>query len=169
MSVSLDGFVEDPSGGIGFTDPEDEVHRHANDQTRETSAFLFGRGLYEVMEEPWRELAARDDVSEVTSEFAGLYFQVPRYVFSDTLDSVPEGVHLVRSADAESGVRSLKEEFEGLLGIDEFRLRVVPVILGGGKPYFPPGRRLDLQLVEEHRFPSGTVYLRYQKDHQARG
>jgi dihydrofolate reductase len=182
MSVSLDGFVEDPSGGIGFTDPEDEVHRHANDQTRETSAFLFGRGLYEVMEEPWRELAARDDVSEVTSEFAGLYFQVPRYVFSDTLDSVPEGVHLVRSADAESVVRSLKEEFEGLLGIggptlaaslfdliDEFRLRVVPVILGGGKPYFPPGRRLDLQLVEEHRFPSGTVYLRYQKDHQARG
>ncbi|MGH8913745.1 MAG: dihydrofolate reductase family protein [Acidimicrobiia bacterium] len=176
MSVSLDGYVEDPSGSIGFTTPDEEVHRRANDQTRETSAFLFGRRLYEVMEEPWRALAARDDLPDVQAEFARIYLETPRFVFSNTLESVPEGVQLVRSADSESVVRRLKEESEGFLGIggpalaaslfdliDEFRLNVVPVIIGGGKPFFPPGRQVDLELVEEHRFPSGTVYLRYQR------
>jgi len=176
MSVSLDGYVEDASGSIAFSAPEDEVHRRANDQTRETSAFLFGRGLYEVMEEPWRAFATRDDLPDVQAEFAQIYLDTPRYVFSDTLESVPEGVQLVRRADSESVVKGLKEESDGLLGIggptlaaslfdliDEFRLTVVPVLIGGGKPFFPPGRHLDMELVEEHRFPSGTVYLRYQR------
>lgn len=176
MSVSLDGFVEDATGSISFSAPDDEVHQRANDETRETSAFLFGRRLYEVMEEPWRAMAAQDDLPDIPAEFARIYMETPRFVFSDTLESVPEGVHLVRRSESESVVRSLKEESEGLLGIggptlaaslfdfiDEFRLNVVPVLLGGGKSYFPAGRQVDLELVEERRFPSGTVYLRFQR------
>ena len=53
MSISLDGYIEDVTGGIAFSEPDEEVHRFANQQTRETAAFLFGRGLYEVMEEFW--------------------------------------------------------------------------------------------------------------------
>ncbi len=176
MSMSLDGYVEDPSGDFAFTEPEDEVHRLSNDQTRETSAFVFGRRLYEVMEEPWREMAAQDDLPEVYAEFARIYLETPRYVISDTLETVAEGVHLVRRADAESVILRLKEESEGLLGIggptlagslfdhvDEFRINVVPVTIGGGKPFFPPGRQVDLALVEERRFPSGTIHLRYRR------
>ncbi|MCX6464980.1 MAG: hypothetical protein NTW05_15545, partial [Pseudonocardiales bacterium] len=47
MSTSLDGYVEDPTGGIDFTAPDEEVHRFANEQARGTAAFLFGRGLYD--------------------------------------------------------------------------------------------------------------------------
>ena len=50
MSISLDGYIEDGTGSIAFSRPDEEVHRFANQQARETAAFLFGRGLYDVME-----------------------------------------------------------------------------------------------------------------------
>jgi dihydrofolate reductase len=46
--------------------------------------------------------------------------------------------------------------------IDEYRLFVSPVVLGGGTPYFPPlDEKIDLELVETHAFGSRVVYLRY--------
>ncbi|GAA4874061.1 dihydrofolate reductase family protein [Pseudonocardia benzenivorans] len=173
MSVSLDGYVEDPNGSIAFTNPTEEVHRFANEQTRETAAFLFGRGLYDVMEEFWTA-PERADGGEVEAEFARLYAATPRIVFSDTLQSVAPGCRLVRRADALDEVVRLKKETDGDLGIggaglagsmleliDEFRVRVLPVVTGGGTPYFPLGADLRLQLVEQRVFACGTVYLRY--------
>ena len=69
MSISLDGYIEDVTGDIAFTEPDEEVHRFANQQTRETVALLFGRGLYEVMEEFWTA-PERADGHEVEAEFA---------------------------------------------------------------------------------------------------
>jgi dihydrofolate reductase len=176
MNVSLDGYVEDANGGIGFSAPDDDVHREANEQTRQTAVFLFGRRLYEVMEEPWTAAASRDDLPEVEAEFARLYLQTPRIVFSDTLDDVPDGVRLVRSKDAVAEVTRLKQETDGVLSlggptlaasmldlIDEFRLFVMPVAIGAGKPFFPAGNQLRLRLNEHRAFPSGAVYLRYER------
>lgn len=173
MSISLDGYIEDPTGGIAFSEPDEEVHRFANQQTRETAALLFGRGLYEVMEEFWTA-PERADGGEVEAEFARVYVATPRIVFSDTLASVAPGCRLVRRADAFDEVVRLKKETDGDLGIggadlaaslldliDEFRPRVVPAFIGGGKPYVPPGTDLRLRLVEQRTFGSGTVCLRY--------
>jgi len=99
MSTSLDGYVEDTTGRIAFSAPDEEVHRFANQQTRETAAFLFGRGLYEVMEEFWTA-PERADGADVEAEFAREYAATPRIVFSDTLTSVAPGCRLVRRADA---------------------------------------------------------------------
>jgi dihydrofolate reductase len=173
MSISVDGYIEDPAGGIDFSDPDEEVHRFANQQTRETAAFLFGRGLYDVMEEFWTA-PERAAGPEVEAEFAREYVATPRIVFSDTLRSVAPGCRLVRRADAIDEVVRLKRETDGELAvggaglaaslldlIDEFRPRVVPAVLGGGKPYFPVGADLRLRLVEQRTFPGGTVHLRY--------
>ncbi len=173
MSMSLDGYVEDPNGSIDFSDPDEEVHRLANEQTRDTAAFLFGRGLYDVMEDFWTA-PERADGEEVEAEFARLYVETPRIVFSDSLQSVAPGCRLVRRADAVEEVVRLKKETDGDLAvggaglaaslldlIDEFRPRVVPVVLGGGTPYLPPGADIRLRLVEQRAFPGGTVHLRY--------
>jgi dihydrofolate reductase len=174
MNVSLDGYIEDQNGSIEFSAPDDDVHLQANEQARQASAFLFGRRLYEVMEEPWTTAASRDDLPVVEAEFARAYVQTPRIVFSDTLQSVPVGVRLVRSKDAVAEVTRLKQQTEGVLDlggptlaaslvdlIDEFRLFVLPVVVGGGKPFFPARKKLELRLAEHRAFPSGTMYLRY--------
>ena len=176
MNVSLDGYIEDPNGSIEFSTPDEEVHRLANEQARQTSAFLFGRRLYDVMEEPWTTAASRDDLPDVEAEFARIYVATPRIVFSDTLDSVPEGVRLVRSNDAVEEVTRLKQQTEGELDlggaslaaslidlIDEFRLYVMPVVVGGGKPFFAARKKLRLRLAEHRVLASGTVYLRYER------
>jgi dihydrofolate reductase len=175
MSISLDGYIEDLTGGIAFSEPDEEVHRFANQQTRETAALLFGRGLYEVMEEFWTA-PERADGGEVEAEFAREYAATPRIVFSDSLESVAPGCRLVRRAEAVDEVVRLKKETDGDLSvggaglaaslldlIDEFRPSVVPAFLGGGKPYFPLGADLRLRLVEQRTFRNGTAYLRYER------
>lgn len=176
MNVSLDGYIEDPDGSIEFSAPDEEVHRMANEQARGVSAFLFGRRLYEVMEEPWTTAASRDDLPDAEKEFARIYVKTPRIVFSDTLESVPEGVQQVRSKDAVAEVTRLKQHSKGDLDlggaslaaslldlIDEFRLYVMPIVVGGGKPFFPARKRLRLRLAEHRAFASGAVYLRYER------
>src|SRR3954447_21088746 len=173
MSISLDGCIEDVTGGIAFSEPDEEVHRFANQQTRETAALLFGRRLYEVMEEFWTA-PERADGQAVEAEFAREYVATPRIVFSDSLESVAPGCRLVRRADAVDEVVRLKRETDGELAIggaglaaslldliDEFRPRVVTAFTGGGKPYFPMGADLHLRLIEQHTFRDGTVQLRY--------
>ena len=174
MSISLDGYIEDVTGSIAFSEPDEEVHRFANQQTRETAAFLFGRGLYEVMEEFWTA-PERADGHEVEAEFAREYAATPRIVFSDTRESVPPGCRLVRRADAiDEVVRLKKTDGDLAVGgaglaaslldlIDEFRPSVVPAFTGGGKPYFPLGADLRLRLIEQRTFTGGTVYLRYER------
>jgi dihydrofolate reductase len=64
--------------------------------------------------------------------------------------------------DIAIGGATLAGEVAQLGLIDEFRLIVYPVLLGGGIPYYPRyERRLDLELVESRTFSSRTVYLRY--------
>ena len=176
MITSLDGYIEDAEGSFAFGHPDPEMHAEANRQAIEATAFLFGRRLFEVMEEPWTQAAGRDDLPEVEAEFAQAYAATPRYVFSDTLERVPAGVELVRRADAVGVVERLKRELDGDLAlggatlaaslidlIDEFRLLVVQVAVGGGKPFFPAGARLPLRLVEQRSFASGGLSLRYER------
>ena len=177
MGVSLDGFVAGPGGEIASSAPDEELHRFHNQQARELGAHLLGRRLYEVMRY-WETAHENPSAAEYELEFARIWQDMPKIVFSTTLESVEGNARLVRGGAAEE-VATLKRQpgkdlavgGAGLastlieLGlVDEYRLFVSPVVLGGGTPYFPAlEERIDLELVETRTFGSRVVYVRYQR------
>jgi dihydrofolate reductase len=177
MGVSLDGFIAGPDGEIDWSAPGEELHRFHNQQTREMGAHLMGRRLYEVMRY-WETADEQPSAPEHELEFARIWEDMPKIVFSKTLEKVEGNVRLVRDNVAEEVAR-LKEKpgndlavgGAGLAStlmkldlIDEYRLFVSPVVLGGGTPYFPAlDERINLELVETRTFGSRVVYVRYQR------
>src|SRR5712671_3756768 len=95
MGVSLDGFIAGPNGEIDWSAPDEELHRFHNEQTRELGAHLCGRGLYEEM--LYWETAGEDPAAgETEREFARIWQNLPKVVFSKTLDKVEGNARLVR-------------------------------------------------------------------------
>jgi dihydrofolate reductase len=182
MGVSLDGFIAGPHGDFDWSAPDEELHRFHNQQTRELGAHLCGRKLYEVMSY-WETADQNPSASEYELEFARIWKNLPKIVFSGTLEGVEGKSRLVREGAVEEVTR-LKEQpgkdlavggaglastFIKLGLVDEFRLFVSPVVLGGGTPYFPAlDDRIDLELVETRKFGSRVVYLRYQRAENGR-
>jgi dihydrofolate reductase len=175
MGVSMDGFIAGPDGDIDWSAPDEELHRFHNQQAREVGGQLYGRRLYETMRY-WETAEENPSAPEVELEFARIWKDTPKIVFSKTLEKVEGDARLVSHNVAEE-VAKLKEEpgkdlavgGAGLasslieLGlVDEYRLFVTPVVLGGGTPYFPAlDERINLELVETRTFGSRVVYLRY--------
>ena len=175
MSISLDGCFEGPGGDLSWHRVDDELHQHFNDELREMSAFLDGRRTYQLMASFW-PTADQDPANDAPMrEFAGIWRDMPKIVYSRTLERADWNTTVVREVVPEE-VRALKEQPGGdmALGgaelaaafarhglVDEWRLYVVPVVLGAGRPLFPPGARLDLDLITERRFGNGVVELRY--------
>jgi dihydrofolate reductase len=176
LNVSLDGYVETPDHSLDWAVVDDELHSWFNDQTRAMDASLYGRGLYELMAAYWPTAESDPSTTETEREFARLWNAMPKIVFSSTLESVEWNSRLVRGDVGEELAR-LRTEFDGDLDVggatlasafirrglvDEYRLVVHPVILGGGTPFWP---KLDapirLRLTETHRFASGALYLSY--------
>jgi len=177
MNVSLDGFVEGPDGAFDWSRPDEEVHRFHNQQARDLGAFLYGRRMYELMS-VWESIGQDPSAPDYVLEFARIWRDKPKLVFSTTLETVGSNCRLVRG-DVAAEVARLKEQPGGDLGVsgpglastlarlglvDEYRLVVFPVLVGGGKPYFPAlDRSVPLRLLETRTFRSGTIYLRYQR------
>jgi dihydrofolate reductase len=169
MSVSADGYINRPDGAIDWTAPTDELHRFHNQRTAGTDAQLLGRNLYEAM-----LVWDLQEFSDPTmAEFATLWRPLEKIVFSTTLTSV-EGSSRLATRSLTEEIAALGDKTIGVGGaslaascmreglIDEFHLFVVPVVLGGGTPYFPPDVNISLDLVETRTFGS-TVHLRYRR------
>ena len=175
MTVSLDGYIARPDGTIDWTVPDEELFRFHTEQTQETGVHLCGRRLYETM--VYWETAEESPLAAEQVRFARLWKALPKVVFSTTLESVVGNTRLARDGVGEEVAR-LKEQpgkdiavgGAGLAGacmklelIDEWRLFVNPVLLGGGTPYFPPlDETISLELIDTQTFGARVVYLRYQ-------
>ena len=178
MSVSLDGFVAGPGGEIDWGAPDEELHRFHNERVRETGVQLLGRRLYDVMTY-WEKFEEENpSAPDHELEFARIWKELPKVVFSTTLDNVEGNATLMRDGVAQE-VTTLKEQPGGDLAvggaglastlmkldlIDEYRPFICPVVLGGGTPYFSAlDERINLELVETRTFSSRVVYLRYRR------
>src|SRR5919106_3211539 len=107
MGVSLDGFIAGPRGEISVV-PDEELHRFHNQQARELGVHLYGRRLYEVMRY-WETAEENPSAPEVELEFARIWKDTPKIVFSRTLENVEGNARLVRE-DAAEEVARLKEQ-----------------------------------------------------------
>ena len=175
MGVLLDGYIVGPDGGFGWTAPDEEVFRFVTDEIRQVGVHLLGRRLYETM--LYWDTVDQASLDDAELEWAALWKPLPKVVFSTTLLAVQGNARLVSGGLAEEierlraepgeghiaiGGATLAAEAAGLGLIDEYRVMVHPVLVGGGISYFPQGeRRVNLELVETRTFSSSVVYLRY--------
>jgi dihydrofolate reductase len=176
MSVSLDGFVETTSRSLDWVLVDEELHAFFNDEARAMSAFLYGRRMYQLMADYWPTADADPSATPAMLEFARIWNDKPKVVLSRTLERVDWNARLVRD-EAVAEVQRLKARpgydmdiggptaaaaFIRLGLVDEYRMFVHPVILGGGTPFLPSSEdRTGLRLVETRTFSNGVVYLRY--------
>jgi dihydrofolate reductase len=178
MGVSLDGFIADRDGGIDWSGPGEELHRFHNEQARAAGVHVYGRRLYEAMRY-WETAEENPASTPVEIEFARIWKQTPRLVFSRTLERAEGGAELAHG-DIEEVAARLAEQPGGEIAIggaglaagfverdliDEYRLFVYPIVLGAGTPFFPSlGARLALRLLETRTFRSQVTYLRYARE-----
>jgi dihydrofolate reductase len=170
--TSLDGFVADADGDFDWAAPDEAVHGFVNDLEREVGTYLYGRRMYEVMN-VWQTM---DGESGVTHDYAQIWRGADKIVFSTTLDAVSTPrTRLERSFDADAvrgfvtgADRDVSLGGPQLAGaalragiVDELHVFQNPIIVGGGNHFLPGGVQIELELVAEHRFDNGVVYLRY--------
>jgi dihydrofolate reductase len=183
LSVSLDGYIEGPDRELDWQLVDDELHAHFNEVLGGMGAFLSGRVTYELMASVWPTADTDPSSTPPMVEFAGIWRDKPKIVYSTTVERADWNTTIVREVDPEA-IEKLKEQSGGDLAlggadlaasfmehdlIDEYRLYVQPVRIGRGKPLFPPSdRRFDLRLLETRTFGSGVVLLRYERSRSRR-
>jgi dihydrofolate reductase len=173
--ASLDGYVEDERGGFEWAAPDEEVHAYVNDLERPIGTYLYGRRMYETMA-VWETMGTGPEDPGVIRDFGEIWRAAEKVVYSGTLTETssartridpvfePDAVaRLLGSAESDvsvGGAALAAAAFDAGL-VDECRLLLVPVSVGGGKPALPAGARVDLELLGERRFGNGTVELYY--------
>ncbi|MGO4690837.1 dihydrofolate reductase family protein [Glaciibacter sp. 2TAF33] len=173
--TSLDGYTADAAGTFDWAAPDPAVHGFVNDVERPIGTYLYGRRMYETMVY-WETAGAEPGEASVERDFAGIWQAADKVVFSTTLQAPSSARTRIERAFDPTEVRRLKAESSRDLGVggahlaaqaitaglvDEIQLFVTPILVGGGTAALPDGVRVPLELVDERRFGSGTVFLRY--------
>lgn len=173
LAVSFDGFIEGPNGEIDWIVFDSEGGSDLNEFIEEIDTVIYGRISYEMWGNPLTEQS-----SDFEKTFYGKLAAMDRYVFSTTKDKFPGNATVVRSGAAELvkelksrpgkhiwlyGGASLITTFMNLNLVDEYRIAVMPVIIGKGKPLFKDiEHRHMLKLVDVKKSKSGVLSITYE-------
>jgi dihydrofolate reductase len=176
MNTSLDGYISGPDGQFDWRAPDPDVFRFWIEEIRGVDVHLMGRKLYETMLY-WETAAEDPSLSDDERVWISLWNPLPKVIFSNTLTEVEGNARLASGSLGEEIERLKAEPEEGEIAIggaslatqaaslgliDEYRVILYPVLVGGGIPHFPRDeQRVDLELVETRTFNSGVVYLHY--------
>jgi dihydrofolate reductase len=174
-NMSLDGWTEDERGAFDWAPPDDDVFAFITQLMRSAGTYLYGRRMYETLA-VWETDSTLAVQSDLTADYASAWQAAEKVVYSSTLAAPPTAnTQLERRFDP-GAVLDLKAAASRdlLVGgpnlaaqalvaglVDEIALFVWPVILGGRNPALPANTRTDLELIDEHRFSSGAIHLRY--------
>ena len=175
INTSIDGYTEDRDGNFDWTDPEEELFRFITNLIRAEGTHLYGRRMYESMM-VWETNPSLAGESPHMLDFAEVWQAADKIVYSRTLEAVSTRKTQIERTFNPEAIRRLKETVEQdiLIGgpelaahafrsglIDEYHLFLHPIIIGGGKQSVPDNIRSELELLDERRFDSGVVFLRY--------
>jgi len=173
--TSLDGFVADERGNFDWAAPDAAVHAFVNDLMRPVGTHLYGRRMYDVVV-AWESDDILVDQPPYMRDFATIWRAADKIVYSRSLERVSSARTSIERAFDADAVRRLKEELDRDLTIggpdlaaqalragliDEVHLFLNPIVVGRGNPALPDDLRLPLELMDEHRFANGVVYLAY--------
>jgi dihydrofolate reductase len=173
--ASLDGYTADEAGNFDWAAPDEGVHAFVNDLERPIGTYLYGRRMYDVMAF-WETAESGPDQSAAVQDYARIWRAADKVVYSRTLATVSsERTRIERDFDP-GAVRQMKESAGSDISVggpelaaealraglvDKLHLFVNPVVVGGGTRALPDQVRVQLDLLDEHRFANGVVYLRY--------
>ena len=174
-NMSLDGWTEDEHGGFNWAPPDDDVFAFITDLMGSAGTYLYGRRMYETLA-VWETDPSLAAHSELRAQYASAWQAADKVVYSSTLTAPrtantrierhfdPDAVRHLKAAagrDLLVGGPNLAGQAMAAGLVDELVLFVWPTVLGGRNPALPADRRTDLELIDEHRFGSGVVHLRY--------
>jgi len=178
MHVTLDGFVTDSNGGMGWVNIDQEMFDYAQERTLAADIALYGRVTYELMEAYWPTAAEQPNATKHDIEHSAWYKSVSKLVPSRTMKGpVPKNTTII-SKNLADEIRKLKKE-DGkeiiMFGsptityelmkenlIDDYWLFVNPILLGSGNSLFKQfDQSINLKLISSKTFPSGVVCLHY--------
>jgi dihydrofolate reductase len=169
MNVTLDGYIAATGDDIGWSggegpdsSPSDELFHWWYDQMRASDLSLYGRKLWETMSSYWPTGDQQPNATPAEIEFARLWRDMPKVVFSSTIDKVAR-LKAEDGGPMDIGGATLAGAAMRTGLIDEYALVTVPVLVGGGTPFFTAlDSWVNLNLVETRTFPGGVVLTRYE-------
>ncbi|MFN8610876.1 MAG: dihydrofolate reductase family protein [Vulcanimicrobiota bacterium] len=173
-NMSLDGYTEDERGAFDWAPPDEEVFAFITELMRSAETYLYGRRMYETLA-VWETDPALAERSALAADYARVWQAASKVVYSSSLtETFTANTRLERHFDPlATGQLKAAAASNLLVGgphlaaqalaaglVDELQLFVWPVVLGGRNPALPRCR-LNLQLIDQHRFSGGAVHLRY--------
>lgn len=173
INMTLDGFCDHTA-----VNPDDEIHQHYSDLLRDSGTIVYGRITYQLMEDYWPAIVENPTGDKATDAFAVEINNIPKIVFSHTLNDIKWDTAKLAKRSIEEEVLELKKEVgeDILVGspslivnclklnlIDELQLCVHPVIAGKGLPLFKSiNDSVNLTLLKTKTFNCGAVIFYYE-------
>lgn len=180
LHASLDGFVEGPNGemDIGWVSYDADLEKYAKGILSTADTVLWGRGTYQMMYSYWPSVPSNPAASEHERNHAEWIEKTDKVIFSTTLEKVEWNNSRLVKEDVEEEIKNLKQQPGKdmvILGsprfahnlmqldlIDEYKITVSPVLIGGGLPLFQGLKeKINLKLIENKTFDSGAIGLVY--------
>lgn len=175
VATSLDGYIEGPNGEVDWMVFSEESGKVLSAFLTEIDTILYGRISYEA----WGNYTPPENASAFEKDFYNTTAGMRKYVFSTTktaFDGNPtviqsnlhHAIHTLKEQDGKHiwlyGGADLISSFMKHNLIDEFRIAVMPILLGSGKPLFKEfEQRIKLKLLKVNSGKSGVVELNFEK------